>query len=72
MSAPLPMSGHNPYTVGYQKRQFGTGKLYPTPNQVVDYLASPPASLVAAKAVNPLEEEADIDITPQPGIVPAG
>ena len=70
MSAPLPLSGANPYTAGYQKRQFGVGNLNPTPNQVADDLANPPSSLVAAEAVNPLEEEADIDITPQPGIVP--
>lgn len=70
MSAPIPLSGSNPYTGGYQKRQYGAGKLQPTPNQVLDILANPPASAVAAEAVNPLEEEADNTASPQPGISP--
>lgn len=70
MSAPLPLSGANPYTAGYQKRQFGVGNLNPTPNRVADDLASPPSSLVAAEAVNPLEEQVDVANDPQPGIVP--
>lgn len=70
MSAPLPLSGQNPYTAGYQKRQFGLGNLNPTPNHEFDVLANPPASGVAAMAVNPLEEQADNIAHPQPGIVP--
>lgn len=70
MSAPLPISGNNPYTVGYQKRQFGVGNLNPTPNRVADDLANPPATMAAAGAVNPLEEQVDVAAHPQPGIVP--
>jgi hypothetical protein len=70
MSAPQPLEGTNPYTGMYQKRQFGVGNLAPTPNRVADYLANPPSTLVAAEAVNPLEEEADVAANPQPGIVP--
>lgn len=70
MSAPLPLSGENPYSGMYQKRQFGVGNLNPTPNRVADYLADPPDSLVAAEAVTPLEEQADNIASPQPGIIP--
>jgi len=73
MSAPLPISGAQPLHRGATKSANSVrASSTPPPNLVADYLANPPASLVAAEAVNPLEEEADIDITPQPGIVPAG
>lgn len=71
MSAPQPLNGtHNPYTGMYQKRQFGVGNLSQVGNRVADYLKTPPTSLVAAEAVNPLEEQADVANTPQPGIEP--
>jgi hypothetical protein len=66
MSAPLPLSGSNPYTLGYQKRQFGAGRPFTTPRPVFDDLVSPPASGVTAEGQNPLVEEAEFfDLTPQ-------
>lgn len=71
MSAPLPQAGSvNPYSLGYQKRQFGVGNLNPTPNRVFDDLVAPPTTGVTAEAVTPLEEQADVAAHPQTGIVP--
>jgi hypothetical protein len=66
MSAPLPLSGQNPYTLGYQKRQFGSGRPATTPMPVFDDLVSPPAAGVTAEGQTPLVEEAEFfDLTPQ-------
>ena len=62
MSAPLPLSGSNPYTAGYQQRQFGAGSILnsaPTPPiSVFDSLANPPATGVTAEAETALTLEA--------------
>jgi hypothetical protein len=66
MSAPVPLSGHNPYTLGYQKRQFGAGRPQTTPQPVFDDLVSPPATGVTAEGQNPLVERAEfLNLTPQ-------
>lgn len=66
MSAPLPLTGTNPYTLGYQKRQFGTGHLNPTPHHIFDDLVSPPTAGVTAEGQTPLVEEKEFfDLTPQ-------
>jgi hypothetical protein len=81
MTAPGPLNGVNPFTAAYQKRQFKVESVsLPGSNAVhnglvgaqtvFDALVSPPTSAVTAENVNPLEEEADVDVTPQPGIVP--
>lgn len=82
MSAPLPLSGHNPFTRGYQTHQFkvesvslpGSNALdangLVSPQSVFDALANPPASGLLAEDVTPIEERADVAAHPQTGIVP--
>jgi hypothetical protein len=77
MSAPLPLSGQNPYTLGYQKRQFkvqstslpGSNAVHNGkvgPQTVFDSLVSPPAAGVIAEEQTPLVEEAEFfNLTPQ-------
>lgn len=71
MGAPLPLEGENPYTGMYQARQVGAGYLASwAPLHVSDYLADPPAALLAAEEVTPLTEQAANLEDPQPGIIP--
>jgi len=62
MSAPLPLSGSNPYTAGYQQRQFGVGSILTpaptTPISVFDSMANPPATGTTAEAETALTLEA--------------
>ena len=72
MSAPLPLQGTtNPFTSGYQKRQFNAG-LNQSPaslTTVWDALATLTSAQTTSETVNPLEEEADNKVTPQKGII---
>lgn len=81
MSSPLPLSGQNPYTLGYQKRQFkvqsvslpGSNVVHNGlvgPQTVFDSLVSPPASGITAEEQTPLVEEQENLEDPQPGISP--
>lgn len=77
MSAPLPLSGANPYALGYQKRQFkvqspslpGSNAVHAGlvgSQTVFDSLVSPPAAGVTAEAQTPLVEQAEfLNLTPQ-------
>jgi hypothetical protein len=82
MTAPGPLNGPNPFTAGYQKRQFkvesvslpGSNAVHGSltgPQNVFDALVSPPTTGTAAvTGSDPLAEEADVATTPQPGIEP--
>jgi hypothetical protein len=68
MSAPVPVDGVNPYTQAYQSKQFDAGVVASSGRAVLDSLASPAASAVAAALVTPAEERADQIAHPQAGI----
>lgn len=73
MSAPLPLQGTtNPFTAGYQKRQFGYGDLYvqDLQNNVFSSLNTLTTAQSNTMLVNPLEEQVDVTAVPQTGIVP--
>jgi hypothetical protein len=48
MTAPGPVAGANPYTLGYQTEQFSTAVPIKT-KSVLDSLATPPAAGIAAE-----------------------
>lgn len=70
MTAPSPVPGVNPYTLGYQKKQFAAGAPGDS-ESALDSLYDPPEDAAAAKAASdPLAERAANLISPQDGIIP--